>query len=243
VTWDEDVSGVNQIFVSRLVGTGATAHFQIVNGGKPISTGAGDATRPDITFSGNTPYVTWRQNVGGVDTGFVGHLNNAANPVFVLDASNVALTPTAQADVREPISSACTANPFNADGSACQGAAAGTPFFLHTNGTAPRRLFAKSYQSANPTTGGATGITSSSATVAGSVNPRGASVNVSFQFGTTTAYGSQTTAQKTAANNQVDAFSAPLSGLPAGTTIHYRAVVQSDFGTLLGADQTFTTAS
>ena len=109
----------------------------------------GDATRPDITFSGNTPYVTWRQNRGGVDTGFVGHFVEPDQPAFVLDESNVPLTPTAQADVREPISSACTANPFNADGSACQGPAVGTPFFLHTDGTAPGGLLAKRYQSAN----------------------------------------------------------------------------------------------
>lgn len=243
VAWDENVGGVHQVFVSRLVGTGSSAHFQIVNGGAPISTGTGDATRPDITFSGNTPYVTWRQNVGGVDTGFSGHFINSANPTFVLDGSNVTLTPTAQADVREPISSGCTANPFNADGTACQGGAAGTPFFLYTKGTSPRKLFADAYAPATPTTGGASAISSSGATVAGSVNPKGASVNVSFQFGTTTAYGSSTTPQKTAANNKVDSFSATVSGLPANTTIHYRAVAQSDFGTFVGADQTFRTAS
>ena len=97
-----------------------------------------DSTRADITFSGNTPYVTWRESVGGVTTAFVGHFVNAANPTFVLDESDVPLTPTAQADVREPISSSCTANPFNADGAACQGGAVGTPFFLFTNGTSPR---------------------------------------------------------------------------------------------------------
>ena len=57
--------GVEQIFVSRLVGTGAEAHFELANGGAPISTGSGDSTRPDITFSGNTPYVSWREDVGG----------------------------------------------------------------------------------------------------------------------------------------------------------------------------------
>ncbi|MGG7380219.1 hypothetical protein ACQ7B2_16185, partial [Escherichia coli] len=58
VAWDENVSGVQQVFVSHLFGTGNSAHFQIANSGAPISTGTGDATRPDITFAGNTPYVT-----------------------------------------------------------------------------------------------------------------------------------------------------------------------------------------
>jgi hypothetical protein len=40
-------------------------------------------------------------------------------------------------------------------------------------------------------------VTASSATVSGSVNPAGAAVDVSFQFGTTTAYGQSTPAQKT----------------------------------------------
>jgi hypothetical protein len=65
VTWDEGPhSGIKQIFVSRLVGAGAAAHFVLVNNGAPISVGAGTSTRPDITFSANTPYVSWREDVG-----------------------------------------------------------------------------------------------------------------------------------------------------------------------------------
>ena len=155
--------------------------------------------------------------------------------------SNVPLTPTAQADVREPISSSCTANPFNSDGSACQGGAIGTPFFLFTNGTSPRGLFAGAYQPGPVRTGAASRITSSAATAKGSVNPLGASVKVAFEFGTTTSYGSTTTPQKTGPDNHSDTFSTVLSGLPAGTTIHYRAVAVSDFGKFVGGDRTFVT--
>ena len=243
VAWDETVSGVNQVFVSRLVGSGSAAHFQIVNGGAAISNGAGASTRPDITFSGNTPYVWWREHVGTVDKGFLGHFVNAGNPTFVLDESDVALTPTAQADVRGPISSACTANPFNSDGTACQGGAIGTPFFLYTKGTSPRGLFAGAYRPpGTPTTGAASAVTTSSATVVGSVNPAGAATKVFFQFGTTTAYGSTTPTQKTGPDDAPDTFAAFIGGLPSGTTIHYRAVAQTDFGTFRGADQTFTTS-
>jgi hypothetical protein len=242
VTWDETVGGVRQVFVSRLVGTGATAQFQIVNGGAPISTGTTDATRPAITFSGNTPYVTWRETVGGATKGFVGHFVHAASPTFVLDESDIPLTPTAQADVREPISSACTANPFNSDGAACQGGAIGTPFFLYTNGSSPRSLFAGAYQPGAVKTQAASSITSSSAKVKGSVNPQGASVQTEFQFGTTTAYGSTTTPKTLGPDNKSDSFNATLTGLPSGTTFHYRAVVISDFGTFAGPDRTFTTS-
>jgi hypothetical protein len=240
VTWDETVGGVKQVFVSRLVAS--TGQFQIVNGGAPISTGTTDATRPDITFSGNTPYVTWRETVGGVTTGFVGHFVNAASPTFVLDESDIPLTPTTQADVREPISSSCTANPFNSDGAACQGGAIGTPFFLYTNGTSPRSLFAGAYQPGAVKTQGASSITSSSAKVKGTVNPQGASVQTEFEFGTTTGYGSTTTPQTLGLSNTVTTFSATLTGLPSGTTIHYRADVITDFGKFVGSDHTFTTS-
>jgi hypothetical protein len=244
VTWDEDLGGVKQVFVSRLVGAGAAAHFELVNNGAPISVGANDSTRPDITFSGNTPYVSWREDIGGgVTKGFYGHFVNPANPTFVLDASDVPLTPTTQADVREPISSSCTANPFNQDGAACQGGAVGTPFFLFTNGTSPRSLFADAYQPDAVSTGGASGVSESAATVSGSANPEGAAVNVSFDYGTTTAYGQSTPPQRLGPDNSPDSFTAALSGLPAGTTIHYRAVAVSDFGKVVGSDQTLTTSA
>ena len=244
VAWDEDVAGVKQVFVSRLVGSGAAAHFEIVNGGAPISTAANSSTRPDITFSGNTPYVSWREDVGGgIEKAFTGHFVNPAAPTFVLDGNEVPLTPHAQADVREPISSSCTATPFNADGSACQGGALGTPFFLFTNGTSPLGLFADAYQPETPTTGGASDIGSSSATIAGSVDPHGAAVTVSFQYGTTTAYGQTTAAQSSGGGDSVTPFAAQLTSLPVGTTIHYRALASSDFGTFAGGDQTLTTVA
>ncbi len=245
VAWDEDTGTHHQVFVSRLVGTGAAARFVPVNNGKPISADGVDATRADITFSGNTPYVTWRTDSGGISTASSGHFVNAANPTFVLDNSSIPLTPTAQANVREPISSGCTANPFNADGATCQGGAIGTPFFLSTNGAAPspHALFANAYQPDVPVTGGASAVSQTAATISATVNPEGARASVSFQFGPTTAYGQSTALQATGPDNAADAFSAALTGLPAGTTIHYRAIATSDFGTQVGADQTLTTQS
>jgi hypothetical protein len=242
VVWDEGTPGAQQVFVSRLVGG---TQFVLANDGAPISNGPNGASRPDITFSGNTPYVTWREDIGGgVEKAFVGHFVNAADPKFVLDESDVPLATTAQADVREPISSGCTANPFNQDGAACQGSAVGTPFFLFTSQPASAlSLFSDAYQSSTPITGAASGVTTSAATVAGAVNPNGAAVRVSFQFGTTTAYGQATAVQTLGPDDTADLFTAVLAGLPAGTTIHYRAIATGDFGTLAGADQTLKTTS
>jgi hypothetical protein len=244
VAWDEQVAGVDQVFVSRLLGTGTGAHFELANGGAPISAGANSSTRPDITFSGNTPYVSWREDVGGgVVKGFTGHFVNAASPTFVLDGDEVALTPTAQADVREPISSSCIATPIDADGSACQGGALGTPFFLFTSGTTPLSLFADAYQPDAPVTEAASAVGSSSATVHATIDQHGAPASVFFQYGATSAYGASTGAQTLGAGNAPTSFSAQLSGLAAATTVHYRAVASSDFGTFFGADQTLTTAT
>jgi hypothetical protein len=243
VTWDENVNGVDQIFVSRLVG-GPTGTFQLAGGG-PISTGTGNATRPDITFSGNTPYVSWRQDVGGGDQmGFYGHFVNAANPTFVLDESDVPLVPSTSADVREPISSGCTANPFNADGAACQGGAVGTPFFLFTApGASALSLFADAYQPEAPATAPPSNVTTAGGTLNGTVNPAGAAVKVSFDFGPDTNYGQNISAGTVGVSNAATVFSANLTGQAPGSTVHYRAVATSDFGTLVGGDQTMTVAA
>jgi hypothetical protein len=240
VTWDETVGAVNQIFVARLVNGGA--NFELANNGSPISISSNSSLRPDITFSGHTPYVSWRENTGGaVDKAFVGHFVDATNPTFVLDQSNIPLTPLAQTESREPISSGCTANPFNQDGAACQGSAVGTPFFLSTNGTSPRQLFGDAYQTDAPVTGAASNVGGTSANVAGTVNPAGGPVTVQFQFGTTTGYGQTTAAQRIAPTNSSTAFSATLPGLPDNTTVHYRAVANTDFGQVVGADRTLKT--
>lgn len=47
------------------------------------------------------------------------------------------------ADVRAPISSSCTADPFSQDGSGCPIAPVNAPFFLFTTEGSPQRLFAQ----------------------------------------------------------------------------------------------------
>jgi hypothetical protein len=230
VVWDEGVpnSNDNKVFASRLV-NGA---FKLANGGQPIGTG----DRPDITFSGNTPYVSWHRDGKAVFGHFV------TPDQFVKD--NAPVGSNVSAEVRAPISSTCTANPFSKDGAACQGGTVGTPFFLFSDGDAAHaKLFANAFQTDAPSTGGSSAVTANGATVNGTVNPEGGPVAVQFQFGTTTAYGQATAAQKVGPANSAVPFSAALSGLPENTTIHYRAVANTDFGQVVGADQTLHTAA
>jgi hypothetical protein len=145
-------------------------------------------------------------------------------------------------DLRAPISSGCTANPTNADGSSCQGGALGTPFFLFTDGLlGAQKLFARAYSPEGVTTSAATGVTQTSATLNGSVNPAGAPVAVHFEFGPTTAYGSSTATQTLGPATSPTGFSATLNVFAPSSTVHFRAVAQSDFGTFAGADQVLTT--
>lgn len=91
------------------------------------------------------------------------------------------------------------------------------------------------------TTGGASAITDTGATLAGTVNPQGLTTGYEFQYGTTTAYGQHSDATSAGAGSADVPVTAPLTGLTPGTVYHYRVIATNDGGTTVGADQTFTT--
>jgi plastocyanin len=93
------------------------------------------------------------------------------------------------------------------------------------------------------TTGQATGVTETAATLAGSVNPQGQPTNYYFNYGTTNAYGQKTTEKSTGAGTSNIGISESLTGLAAGTTYHFQLVAKNAGGTSPGADQVFTTAA
>jgi hypothetical protein len=92
------------------------------------------------------------------------------------------------------------------------------------------------------TTSAATLIASFSATLNGSLNPHGLTTTVSFQYGTTTAYGS-TTPMQTQTGNTYRNIVANISGLTPNTVYHFRIVATNSAGTRFGGDRTFTTLS
>ena len=92
-------------------------------------------------------------------------------------------------------------------------------------------------------TNAASNIGQTTAQLNGTVNPNGCLTNAWFEWGPTTAYGNYTTAQNMGSGSSPLAFSANLSGLAMGQTYHYRAIAMNPGGTVLGADQPFTTAS
>jgi len=143
VTFSEDVGGHHAIFVSRLVNGD---HFELFNAGNPVSGPNDDASKPDITFFGNTPYVSYVAGGPTDKRGYVGHFDShgrfvndtpggirlsKGGPVSLIDEARVAL------------SSNCTADPFTADGSNCAPAAVNAAFDTFTTAGSPQRLFSQ----------------------------------------------------------------------------------------------------
>lgn len=93
------------------------------------------------------------------------------------------------------------------------------------------------------TTGSASNLAQSSATISGTINPNGTDTQDYFQYGTSTSYGSTTTTYDAGAGTSNEATSANLTGLTSNTTYHYRQVATSSAGTTYGTDETFTTTN
>ncbi|MCX6874648.1 MAG: leucine-rich repeat protein, partial [Verrucomicrobia bacterium] len=93
------------------------------------------------------------------------------------------------------------------------------------------------------TTGAATAITVTAATLVGTVNPNGYATIARFDYGLTTAYGSTASVTLSPTDGSTaQNVSANITGLQAGQTYHYRLSATNDGGTTPGADMMFVTA-
>jgi len=94
------------------------------------------------------------------------------------------------------------------------------------------------------TTGAATSVTSSSATLSGTANPNGASTNAIFRYGTssTLSGATSTASQNIGAGGTAVNVSAGISGLTANTKYYYQIQATNSAGTASGAINSFTTS-
>ncbi len=95
-------------------------------------------------------------------------------------------------------------------------------------------------------TGSTSAITTSAATIEGSVAPNRDAVSMCvFQYGTSAAYGAEVPcAQEVAGEASTPTtVTAGLTGLAPNTTYHYRVIATNADGTSYGLDKTFTTPS
>lgn len=91
------------------------------------------------------------------------------------------------------------------------------------------------------TTGPTTVVGSTTATVSGVVDPGAQSTTWYVDYGTSTSYGSKTTAKSAGSGSSAVNVSAGLTGLKVGTTYHYRVVATNGTDTSHGTDAVFTT--
>jgi hypothetical protein len=91
------------------------------------------------------------------------------------------------------------------------------------------------------TTGTPTEVTSSSATLVGSVDPNGQATRVRFEYGTTGALGRTTGEQDAGAGDSAITVRLPVSGLAANDRVYFRVVASSAAGTTRGSTRSFVT--
>jgi hypothetical protein len=91
-------------------------------------------------------------------------------------------------------------------------------------------------------TGAATGVTATAATLSGTVDPNGQATTWYAEYGTSTSYGSKTSAKSAGSGTTAVGVSTPVANLAPGRLYHYRIVATSAAGTSRGADRTFSTA-
>ncbi len=94
---------------------------------------------------------------------------------------------------------------------------------------------------AGVTTGNATSITSTSATLSGTVDTKGVSGTAIFEYGETTAYDQSVSVQGAITGAGPQTVSVAISGLSSAKTYHFRLVANTDGGRSEGSDATFTT--
>lgn len=91
------------------------------------------------------------------------------------------------------------------------------------------------------TTGAASAVGPTGATLGGTVVPNGRSTSTYVEYGTTASYGSRTSSRSAGSGTTPVTVAIPVAGLKPGLTYHFRLVASSSLGTTRGADATFTT--
>jgi hypothetical protein len=92
-------------------------------------------------------------------------------------------------------------------------------------------------------TGAVRGVTTSAATLTGSVDPNGAAATYRFEYGTGTSYGATTTPADAGSGTRGVGVTARIEGLTPGQRYHYRLVASNAVGTTRGGDRSFVVAT
>lgn len=113
-----------------------------------------------------------------------------------------------------------------------------------SNGKGELSVFGPAIFTPTVVTGGASSLAGHTATVGGSVNPEGATTTeCKFEYGASPSYGHAVPCSTSPGGGKSPvAVTAPISGLKAGATYHFRLVASNAAGESVGLDKTFATA-
>ncbi len=203
--------------------TFTTAMGPTVTTNAAAAVGATTATlNGTINANNNSTSVTFEF---GETTGYGRTIPAVQSPVTGSTNTPVSATPTDLLPL--------TTYHYRAVGTNSEGTVYGADMTFTTSGAPPTAA-----------TNAASGVSSSGATLNGTVNANNDSTTVTFEYGTTTAYGTTVTAGQSPVTGVANtAVSKAITGLTNNTTYHYRVVAQNSSGTTYGADMTFYTGA
>jgi hypothetical protein len=237
-------SGSSAIAVSASVSglhTGQTSHFRLV-----ATSAAGTTDGPDMSVTlGPPPIVT--TSAASSLSGSGAQLNGTVNPHGVQTSWYFEYgTTTSYGSTTSSVGAGSGSKALNVS-SILTGLAPATVYHFRlvaTNQSGTSTGSDRSFESSVPPavqTGSAEGSEATSVILTGSVNPKGTSTSWSFQYGTSTSYGTTSRTSSAGSGTATRSVSVVISNLQPGTTYHYRIVATSKAGTSDGGDVTFTT--
>jgi phosphodiesterase/alkaline phosphatase D-like protein len=222
--------------------TGKTYHFRL-----DATSDAGTTKGPDLTFTTvSVPTVATgaATSVGSTTA----KLNGSVNPNGQAATWYFEYGTTTSYGAKTAVKSAGSGTSASSVSASLAGLAPSTTYHFRIDAVNAAGTALGNDQSFTTTgppiaqTGAAQAVASTTATVTGTVYPRGGSTSWYFEYGTTTKYGSKTASKSAGASATTGvSVNAALAGLLAGTTYHYRLVAVSRSGTSDGADLTFST--
>ena len=233
--------------------SGSTYHFRVNAVNTTGTTNGGDMTF--VTLSGSTsasaPTVTTGSatNIGTATATVDGTIN--PNGAATTGTFEYGLTTSYGSTVVSSAAGSGT-SPVLVTGS-LQGLVSGTTYHFRLDGynsegsqqgsdaTFVTLSGSTSASAPTVTTGTATNIGTTTATLDGTINPNGAATTGTFEYGLTTSYGSAVVSSAAGSGTSPVLVTGSLHGLVSGTTYHFRLDGHNSIGTQQGSDATFLT--